>query len=174
MFVQWISSWVYGLCIGINGAIPWYSLLWLCDGFNERWAEVTQSKRRRRESQGNSKNLANGMPHCQNMVVARMTHGEQRHGELSEAPGRKARAFISGAFVPCIVLGHILWLLLNIYIRFIRHGHSCWVSGHSFRTRSDERIYQVLSLVYLNLDVASALLSCLPIYHWWYVPGNRV
>lgn len=121
MFVRWISSWVYGLCIGINGAIPWYSLLWLYDGFNERWAEVTQSKRRRRESQGNSKNLANGMPHCQNTVVARMTHGEQRHGELSEAPGRKAE----GLYLRCICSLHCSW---TYSVTPVKHLHSVYTT----------------------------------------------
>lgn len=121
MFVWWISSWAYGLCIDRNGIIPWYSLLWLFDGFSERWIEVAQSKRRIGESQGNSKNIANGIPQCWNTVVARMTHGEQRHGgTVREAPGKKGRGPLSQV--------HLFpGLFLNIFYDFcVKHLHSVY------------------------------------------------
>lgn len=196
-FVWRISNWVYGLCIGINGIIPWYSLLWLFEGFNERWVEVAQSKRRRRESQGNSKNIANGMPHCLSMVVARMTHGEQHRGELREAPGRKAEGLYLRWFVPCS------WTYSVTLVKHLHLVYTTCLFLLDVRTQSDERIYRVcplcawtwtweytesvlrvpepgygnilsLSSVRLNLDMASALLLCFPRCHRWYVPGNRV
>jgi hypothetical protein len=73
-------------------------------------------------------------------MIRRMAHGEQGLGELKEAPGKKQRAF----YLRCILFpGLFLDLdfmssLLKIYIQFIRHVYSRWMSEHSFRTQSGQ------------------------------------
>ena len=59
---------------------------------------------------------------------------------VREAPGNKGEGFVLQVhFVPWIVLGHdFVPSVTNIYVQFIRHVYSCWISDHSYRTQSGQ------------------------------------
>lgn len=99
--------------------------------------------------------LSKPPPVCWN-TVKRPVNGEQHLWELwKRIPEKRQRVFSSSTFCSLYVLGYSLVTpVANVYIQFISHVYSCWISEPSWRSQSGPCT--------LNLDLAFCLVLCFP------------